>query len=820
MSAISDVLDRFKILRRGDLNQNQYQILISVAELLEQVLRGIPATDSIRGFAADVTLTSNDSVVFMDATAAARTVTLPAASSMIDVDLGTVKILYIKKSDISTNNVTLVPVGTDTIEGLSSYILSDAFGWVILISDGTDWFRAAANESRVVLKRLASGDTVPFATIASALAAAATGSSADAVIVGPGDYDESVTVPAGVQLVCPYPGRAHINGAGGFGSAGTRVTLGANSSIDGFETNCPSDAVPAISQASAGSVSFVRNCRFEGSGGALGIGVQNSGTGVLAVENCQYAGGSADTWLDLSGTGNLIVRNCVVTFGTLASALRLGGGGTADVNSFLVLSASTVTDGVEHGNAFLRAIDLTIAAANNIHVVHASASAHIFSSILDEAGSWDFLVDPALANNGHYGMTGVVMRQTNMSYPAAWRVSDNFIFLLHDDTASDVSIRCAQELHVGSFGKPHEFAAGGGDSTTEGMHVITTDNTAAPGADGGTLTDVSAAAASATGSTVTIQGLDAGNSICFGSDLADLIGTLPHCGLKVSQTVQGVDGSWIWEYSTAAGWSPLNVMAADADTPYAAYGSRVFERGIPSSEQIRYGPTIVGTPWARRTLLGDNLFWVRARVASLLTTAPVWEQFKLHSDRLEVNGDGFIEVFGNGRKRKAIAGVQTAPLVGPGAPGNNTVLFSTNITLALTLNQLADNQAEGLGGTFIVPEGLDTSFPVRLLLTWKPSTANTGNAEFSVDYVILPPAALVDGSVADTNVTVLHTVGVASLDVEQRTIIELPISTAVPGDLIVFRVLRDASAGNLNDTLAAAVELVRALPDFDGVFWQ
>lgn len=108
--------------------------------ILENLLMGKPSTDSIVSLASDYTVKPTDSVVLIDATVSGRTVTLPPATNVLSVSGGTTKVLYIKKSDGTSNAVTIVPDPLDTIEGASSLVLNTAFQSTILVPDGNDWY--------------------------------------------------------------------------------------------------------------------------------------------------------------------------------------------------------------------------------------------------------------------------------------------------------------------------------------------------------------------------------------------------------------------------------------------------------------------------------------------------------------------------------------------------------------------------------------------------------------------------------------------------------------------------------------------------------
>ena len=79
------------------------------------------------------TLTSTDSTILGNATSAAFTLTLPTA-------VGTTgKTYVIKKTDSSTNAVTIGTTSSQTIDGNTTYAISNQWGGVTLQSDGSNW---------------------------------------------------------------------------------------------------------------------------------------------------------------------------------------------------------------------------------------------------------------------------------------------------------------------------------------------------------------------------------------------------------------------------------------------------------------------------------------------------------------------------------------------------------------------------------------------------------------------------------------------------------------------------------------------------------
>ncbi|MDD5456088.1 MAG: hypothetical protein PHV30_03555 [Candidatus Margulisbacteria bacterium] len=82
---------------------------------------------------ADLTLDAGHYLVAMDASGAAKTVTLPSASGCVG------RIYIIAKIDSSVNTVTVTRAGSDTVNGETSYVLRNIYETVQIVSLGNQW---------------------------------------------------------------------------------------------------------------------------------------------------------------------------------------------------------------------------------------------------------------------------------------------------------------------------------------------------------------------------------------------------------------------------------------------------------------------------------------------------------------------------------------------------------------------------------------------------------------------------------------------------------------------------------------------------------
>ena len=82
----------------------------------------------------DATLGDNRNTVLCDASSNSITITLPASANYLGIKY------HIKKADSSSNMVTIVPDGSETIDGQSSYVVNNQYESITLVCDGSNWF--------------------------------------------------------------------------------------------------------------------------------------------------------------------------------------------------------------------------------------------------------------------------------------------------------------------------------------------------------------------------------------------------------------------------------------------------------------------------------------------------------------------------------------------------------------------------------------------------------------------------------------------------------------------------------------------------------
>lgn len=84
--------------------------------------------------ASSTTLGNTANTILANAISNAITVNLPAASTRTNL------IYRIKKIDLTTNKITIVPNGSETIDGGANLILQFQNSCVDIVSNGTSWY--------------------------------------------------------------------------------------------------------------------------------------------------------------------------------------------------------------------------------------------------------------------------------------------------------------------------------------------------------------------------------------------------------------------------------------------------------------------------------------------------------------------------------------------------------------------------------------------------------------------------------------------------------------------------------------------------------
>lgn len=288
------------------------------------------------------------------------------------------------------------------------------------------------------------------------------------------------------------------------------------------------------------------------------------------------------------------------------------------------------------------------------------------------------------------------------------------------------------ELHVGTPVDPTESVFGEGDSHVN-MLIYTESS-------GGVFTDVTEEAESVIGSTFTFPGIAPNNAIYVANILNDGSSNLKHHGIKYISTVAGVlgGGEIVAEYWNGSSWIEFNGMITDGNIPFLPYEKQYFE--TTGEFQLRYNPLMVNDSWVVNDpitpAVETSYFWTRFRIKTGITTAPIFQQFKIHSSRSEKNGDGYDEFFGNARNWLQLPVNIGSAKPFEGAMQNQTIYIDQDLGVGYQVNKFTAT-SDKLGFAFTIPNNIDTSAPI--LIRWTGAFNTSHTPEFTIRWAKTSP---------------------------------------------------------------------------------
>jgi hypothetical protein len=425
--------------------------------------------------------------------------------------------------------------------------------------------------------------------------------------------------------------------------------------------------------------------------------------------------GTVDSAIDVTGLNSVVTINHFNAFNaSLTTGIKVSSGARIVANACSLVG---MTDGIViDGQADVRLIGVTIFNAQNDGLRVTSTEDDVYLSFqactIEDSTQFDInLLQQSVVVSG-FCQTSV----DKLNYISGVQMYGLFI----DLKEADEGTRAFGELHVGQPNRGAESVFGEGDSYTRGMLVYTE-------TDLGVFADVSEDAKSASGSTFTFPGVAADNAIYIASSLENG-DKLIHHGIKASISTAGVLGSGkiIAEYWNGTdSWVELNGMVTDSDVPFLPYGKDYFSR--TGGFQIRYDiQEMNGTGWGKGDpmSLGTEYYWIRFRIVTAITTAPIFQQFKLHPSRGEINADGFNEFFGNARPyRKLDMSVGTGKPV-EGNMQDQTIYMDQNVGVGYTKNKFTA-LSDIYGWSLVFPNSIDTSSKIAFRFAGLASVAET-----------------------------------------------------------------------------------------------
>jgi len=376
----------------------------------------------------------------------------------------------------------------------------------------------------------------------------------------------------------------------------------------------------------------------------------------------------------------------------------------------------------------------------------------------------------------------------------------------NNDKEGDEGFHIIKECHVGCPEQGKESALGQGDSYTRGMLVYTWN--------GSTYTDVSDEAKSISGPTFGAGTAD-GDAIYVSSDLQDNTDYLQFYGIKADVTTALVEGTGRIAVERWNGtiWEEFGHMSCQSAPPILPFADKIFER--TGSEQVRFGLCML-EDWVKHDPIssGTPRWWVRFRNEGAITTAPVFEQYKVHSSRFEVNSDGWLEYFGKARPLGTLPWSIDDIKAWSSSPPNQDlyVLNSTNgadydIGVGRSENSLQPNVRDRVSVGVPTPFDLDSSCNIVIEIYWMGTSATAGDIQWRLSSGIssLGDTVGIDQGSAPTTLKSEHTednieaVGTGEDGIFKRTEFLVPVRSCIPrdidgiSDIISISIIRDGN---------------------------
>jgi len=472
----------------------------------------------------------------------------------------------------------------------------------------------------------------------------------------------------------------------------------------------------------------IQNC--SGSG-AAGFWVSGSTEDVdfhdCKIRNCDIG------WLFDSSGEALMMRASIITGGSLSIGVKVTSGSVVYINDIITTDDVTCTNWILCESSASKASlfgghllghnttnGLVVSNGGKIEVSSTHIS-HIKSSSvwiknenlggtisgvgldLHDSGVYDILVE---STSSVLRMVGLNASTDKMSFAAG----SDITLIYTDDKVGDKGMKIMGELNVGTPEFPAESVFGEGDSYTRDTLVYTFDT----GSD--TYTDVSVSASNVNDSlTVGFPSQSIDNAIYVASTLQRTTNYVKHYGVKIqiSSSFNAGSGVAYPEYWNGTSWQTIAMMVTQGYGEFKPLANNL--EGITGSYQIRYDWRI-NNNWTKNDPVGygKNLYWTRYRINSPISESFQLEQIKLHTNRSEINDDGFIEYFGRARPFGTLPWDVGLLYPAAASPGNQDVYLSDTLDVGRTENLFVNGATDRIGFNAYLPEDLDTSCPVQL----------------------------------------------------------------------------------------------------------
>lgn len=640
-----------------------------------------------------------------------------------------------------------------------------------------------------------SGDSVDFTSVKAAVDSITTADSLTrfAVLVYPGTFWELPFVVDPFTSLVTIGEKVTVLKA--LNANDDFIALGNNTALCGFDLEGPSNA----------------SC----------IDVSNGATNVYIEDSIAISG---STFLSVSGVGTQVffeeskIRPSVAT-GVTVSASAFVGISSGFIRSVIGVKCDNAELALQNNylggmmtgtgiwalnNAKVRMGNTTIS-YRDVGVRAASGCDVKINGVIFSTNTIDLKQEDA---NAVISGSGISLNQDKIEYLKPSNIRITFL----SDKFADEAFHVFSELCVGHAGSGRESVLGQGDSYTNGRVAYYFN--------GSTFSDVSIDLDEVNSGTVAL-GTATNNALYLASSIQDDTDYIQLTGLKLtSDTIASTGvGYYVIEYWNGSSWAETRYMVKDAQDKYLPRAETIFEQ--LQATNIRLG-SAMHSDWVKNDPVahGTDLFWIRIRVFSTISTAPIFKQIKLHANKTKVNKDGFLEYFGQGRPIARLPFDLGSFEAANNSPANIDSYLADNLSVGRQENSFQDGVTDRSGLNSYLPLDIDTSCPIKL--QWTVQCTNSGDIQWQVRW-----ASSKEGdSIYDTSgnaptnapnqksLTFIQTI--ASDDTQNTISVDLDISPFLSeregsfGDILWISIERQGNSGA--DTLTGNANLIQLIP--------
>jgi pectin methylesterase-like acyl-CoA thioesterase len=467
--------------------------------------------------------------------------------------------------------------------------------------------------------------------------------------------------------------------------------------------------------------------------------------GALTINTLSASLGNITKLLEVTGVDSVAVANNVNTsLSTVTTGISIRDLAQADINSAKLSNLGTAIEAEGGAHVHISGFRVSDVAADGIRVndIGSDTVVSVESSIIE--GSVGYDVNLLSATSLIVGTLTASLNNMNTT-PG----NRSYIVIL-DLEEEDEGLTILGEFHVGSPESPTESVFGEGDSYTRGLLAYTWDGTA--------YVDISTSVRSPSSSPFTFPNTTIGTAIYLASDLIvnSLVDFHKFFGIKLAALTAQIGGEVVAEYYNGSSWVEFSHMISESSGSYYRKADNLFTV-TPGSYQLRFNPAI-DADWTKTDApsIGDeDRYWMRFRITSSPSTLPVFEQFKLHSSRHEINADGFGEDMGFARSIVGIS-VPWSVFQDAAAKLGNQDLYVSDNSFAGMANNVFTIAGESIGTIMTMPPWVDTSAPLVLVVkvvcdvSGTLQLKSTINSSVDGDTIAYATPGSVVGEVSDT----------------------------------------------------------------------